>query len=153
MSVKREAKPVVDAIRDELGVDAYHLYEDERHSITLEILRAIATACGLEFIKGVTGFKDLGEQARREAIELIQRWRRRQDLEEFARSERIDVVLAEALATLPSPCSAEQRCAGREGLEAALREFGLNGDDAKAHAQRIGDCPASAPLRQCAVFA
>ena len=152
MSVKREAKPVVDAIRDELGVDAYHLYEDERHSITLEILRAIATACGLDFIKGVTGSRIWG-QAGREAIELIQRWRRRQDLEEFARSERIDVVLAEALATLPSPCSAEQRCAGREGLEAALREFGLNGDDAKAHAQRIGDCPASAPLRQWAVFA
>lgn len=137
MSAKREAKLVVDAIREELGIDSYHLYEEERYSITLEILRVIATACGLEFVKGATGFKELGEQARREANEIIQRWRMRKDLEEFARSERIEIVVAEALMTIPSPCSPEKRRAGRESLEAALREFGLNGDDAKNHAQRI----------------
>jgi hypothetical protein len=139
MPAQRNAKPIVDAIRDELGIDAYHLYEEERYSITAEILRAIATACGLEFIKGLTGFKGMGEQMREEAHELIRRWRAREDLTEFARSERIDMITAEALAALPPTVTHEKRQAARASLEAALIQFGLSGDDAKSHAHQIED--------------
>jgi hypothetical protein len=139
MAHERDPDLIIIGVQDCIGLDAYHAYPDEKRSIAADILTHIAQACVLDFIFALTGLNRLPDNVREKASAAIDGWKRKRGMEEFARAERIDIVVAEAIASLPQEPSSESRAAARRHLEASLKEFGLNEANAKRKARLIED--------------
>ncbi len=128
---------IIDQVTDELGLDAYHIYPDSRRLIPDAVLWAVASACVIEFLKSFLDLKTLGEQARKQLLELTRRWRERDDLEGYLKTEGLDASVRLALeAARPRLTETEENEAVR-ALEGSLVQFGIDKHAAHEHAARI----------------
>lgn len=134
-----DATELIESVRDEIGLDAYHIYPTSKRAIPDAVLWGFASACMLEFIKGFVDFKSLGEAIRSRLEGLLQHWRDKHDFEEYVRSEGLDKAVLTAADAIPRTITPAQRTAAVKTLEDALVEVGLPRDTASKHAARIGD--------------
>lgn len=134
-----KAIAMIDSVRDEIGLDAYHIYPTSRRSIPDTVLWGFASACVLEFIKGFVDFKSLGEAVRSRLDGLLQHWRNKQDFEDYVRSEGLDKAVYAAVEAIPHIVTPTQRSAATKRLEDALVGLGLQRETASEHAARIAD--------------
>ena len=126
-------------VGDEIGIEAYRIYPNSRRLIPEPVLWGIASACVIEFVKGLVDFKGLGEATKSRLLELSRRFRERDSLESFVEHNDLTEPIRLALSALPKKITDEDYEKGRGELEAALRLFGLPSASAQAHAAAIAE--------------
>jgi hypothetical protein len=137
--VATDSADIVESVREEIGLDAYHMYPGSRRAIPDAVLWGFASACLLEFVKGFVDFKSLGEAIRGQLEGLLRHWRDEQDFEDYVRSEGLDRAVLAATAAIPGQITSVQRSSGIRALEDALVEIGLPRETASKHANRIDE--------------
>ena len=131
---------LIGAIVDELGLDVYHLYPDSKRLIPDTVIWGIASACLIEFLKGLGGFNTLGQQAKDKLNELLRRWRTRDAFEPFIQTLNLQEPIANELQDIrKTPPLSDKFEQARQSLVDAFIQFGLNRDDANEHAVRISE--------------
>ena len=124
------AEELIADVKDQIGLDAYHIYPESRRMIPDAVLWAFASACILEFVKAFVDLKGLGEATRNRIGRLLAKWKAK-NLDDVAVDDLASDV-AEAIAALPRKASPAEREAGILRLQAALLELGLSSDGGEA---------------------
>lgn len=132
------ADTLIADIEDELGLDVYHVYSDgSRRLIPEAVVVGVAVACIAEFVKAFTDIRSLGEQSRERLLELVRRWRKKDDFSSHAESlcHRDDVQ--KLLDSVSATVGESDLQSGEDSLLEALRAFGLSDQRASVHAAEI----------------
>jgi hypothetical protein len=122
------------AIRDELGVDAYSCYRDERYSIPPSILDVLSNAAIVAFLTGFFGFDVLGKKAHNRIVRFWEKFRESPGLVDLSLNISPDVDRALQLCLTPDP---QGTIKGRDNLVRLLVDYGMSEELAKAHAAII----------------
>ena len=132
-----EIQPLLDDVRDELGTDIYYVYKDERHFLLESIAVAIATACLVEYVKGLLDPRGMGESHRQYLKELVEQVRGGNMISIKAEMDALDKE-ADALMKAARPeIAAEREKAAIENLQAALIQIGVPSTQAELHSKGV----------------
>jgi hypothetical protein len=131
---------LIGSIIDELGIDVYHIYPTSKRLIPETVIWAIASACLIEFLKGLGGFNNLGQQTRAKLDEFLRRWRTRDSFEPYIQTLNLQKPIADGMHAIRQvPPASNDFEKARKSLEDSLIEFGLHSSDAHEHAIRISE--------------
>jgi hypothetical protein len=132
-----EIQPILDDIRDELGTDIYYVYRDERHFLLESLAVAVATACLIEYVKGLLAPRELGERHRQHLKEFVQEVRGGDMISIKAEMDALDKEARALLKAAPSEITAEREKAAIENLQTALIQFGMPSTQAEVHSKSV----------------
>lgn len=141
---------VLQETRDALGIEPYRIYPRSRRLIPEAVLWGFASACILEFVKGLVDFKKLGEASRAKVEQCLRAWRAPETFEQLVADSPPDALATSALALLPASLDEAAITRATQDLSAALQGFGIPSTAAAECADRIakavktyaGDAPA-----------
>jgi hypothetical protein len=132
-----EIQPLVDGIRDELSTEVYYVYKDKRHFFLEAFATAVATACLIEYVKGLVDPHGLGEKHREYLKDLAERLRAEDMISIRAEMDMLDKTANELMQSVhPQSTSANERAA-LESLKTALAQIGMPAVQAELHSQNI----------------
>jgi hypothetical protein len=134
-----QIRALLEDVKDELGLEAYHIYPDSKRWIPDQVLWAIAGACIVEFcFKGLIDLKALGEKTRQAALALVEAWHERTTFEARIQTLDINGIVREVGTAVPSRVVTSGNLdASEKELADSLRAFGLTETAAALHAAAI----------------
>jgi hypothetical protein len=132
-----DIQPLVDEIRDELSTDVYYAYKDKRHFFLEALATAVATACLIEYVKGLVNPRDIGEKHRGYLKDLVERLREGDMISIKAEMDTLDKTANDLMKSAPSQLTPANEKAALESLQAALVQIGMPAVQAELHSQSI----------------
>jgi len=123
-------------IIEELGIDVYSGYDQERHLITEAVLISIASALIAEFLKGLINPKQLGLAARERINRLLKTFESKEGLGSVDAHAEINELVASVRSMEPPPNS-EQLAQAETTVANSLERFGMKHYVALEHAKSI----------------
>lgn len=122
-----------DALRrdiiDEIGVDAYARFDNERYAPEEYIFHILSDVVIVEFLSGFFDFKSLGWAVRERVDAFVKRFWESPQLISLNIREDVDRALNAVV-----PPDEDARVAAKERLTRFLVQYGMNEEVAKAHA-------------------
>ncbi|WP_166300738.1 hypothetical protein [Bradyrhizobium sp. 2S1] len=140
-----DAEELLTQAKRAVGQNAYVMYPPTKRPLIPEaVVWGFASACLLEFVKPFFDFKGLGEVANKHVTGLLQAWRDKASFEEHCRTEGVDAAVLAALEAVPNNVTSDQSKKGVENLTSALKQIGVNEQDAAVLADKIKNAVAPA---------
>jgi len=135
---------VIVVVEEQINLDAYHMYPDSKRLIPEMVVWGFASACLLEFVKGLVDFNQLGKGIRTKVEGLLKAWREKHDFEDYLKSEGIEAAVLATIEACPSEITAAQRQDAVERVASALIDLGLPAKKARQHAEQVAKAIAEA---------
>lgn len=130
-------QPLVDGIRDELSTDVYYVYKDKRHFFLEALVTAVATACLIDYVKGLLNPRGAGEKHREYLKELVERLRHEDMISIKAEMHALDTTANELMKSVGPHMTPANEKAALESLQSALVQIGMPAVQAELHSQNI----------------
>lgn len=147
LSMTEDDADLIGAVRDQIGLDAYHLYPDTRRLIPDAVFWGIAIACLTEYFKGLGGFETLGKATRRKAASILKAWKEKRDFEHVVQGEEFESIVSEGIRLVPQRIAKGREVHARARLRQSLVEFGLGDDEAGELSRQIAELVAARAAR------
>ena len=132
-----DIQPLVDGIRDELSTDVYYAYKDKRHFFLEALATAVATACLIEYVKGLLDPRGLGEKHREYLKDLVELLRDEDMISIRAEMDTLDKTANDLMKSASNQLTPANEKAALESLQTALVQIGMPATQAELHSQNI----------------
>jgi hypothetical protein len=132
-----QVQSLLDEIRDELSTDVYYIYTDKRYFLLETIAVSLATACLLEYFKGLLGPREAGEAHRQYIRDFVGLVRNDDVISIKAEMEVLEKQASVILRTARPDATDEREKIAVESLKAALTQMGMPSTQAEVHSENI----------------